>query len=243
MFATRFLNFYASPSAYTTRRKLNKLRNAHVGETAVILCNGPSLTDIDFNCLKGTFCFGLNKINLLFSHTDFRPSCVVAVNNLVIEQNKKYFSEIDIPLFVDSINARRVLSPNQNHVHLCCYEKGFSLDPRIYVSQGGTVTFVAMQLAFFMGFKNVALIGCDHHFQFVGHPHEELQCGTRDPNHFHADYFAGCKWHSPDLEMSEKSYQEAFKVFHKFKRRLVNCSTKTELKTLPRMDLLSLLSL
>ena len=36
--------------------------------------------------LEGVFTIGLNKINLLFEYSKFRPSCIVAVNKFVIDR-------------------------------------------------------------------------------------------------------------------------------------------------------------
>ena len=44
-----------------SRKKLKKLKNKYNHKKAVILCNGPSLNEIDFNLLNNTFTFGLNK--------------------------------------------------------------------------------------------------------------------------------------------------------------------------------------
>ncbi|WP_277882134.1 hypothetical protein [Oculatella sp. FACHB-28] len=41
--------------------------------------------------LKGTYTFGLNKINLLFEYSEFRPSCIVSVNSFVVEQNAEFY--------------------------------------------------------------------------------------------------------------------------------------------------------
>ena len=93
-----------------SRKKLKKLKNKYNHKKAVILCNGPSLNEIDFNLLNNTFTFGLNKINLLFERSDFRPKFIVSCNPYVIEQNAHFYNSTKIPLFLDSIALRK------NHV-------------------------------------------------------------------------------------------------------------------------------
>src|SRR5687767_4493422 len=66
--------------SWRSRGKLRKIRGTQQGRRAVILCNGPSLLQADLGLLEGVFTFGLNKINLLFERSRFRPSCIVAVN-------------------------------------------------------------------------------------------------------------------------------------------------------------------
>jgi hypothetical protein len=71
---------------------LKKIKNKYSGEKAIILCNGPSLNLTDFSLIdrKNVFTVGLNKINLLFEKTKFRPSCIVSINPYVIQQNKDF---------------------------------------------------------------------------------------------------------------------------------------------------------
>ena len=40
-------------------------------------------------------------------------------------------------------------------------------------SEGYTVTYYALQLAFAMGFQNVFLVGVDHSFKQTGKPNEK----------------------------------------------------------------------
>ena len=128
-------------------------------------------------------------------------------------------------------------------LYLCCYEKGFTFDPNNFISQGGTVTFVALQLAFYMGFKNVSLVGCDHRYDFSGKPHEQLVGTQIDKNHFSTSYFSNLHWNAPDLEMSEYSYKVALDAFEKNERSLYNSSTVTSLDTLPKLPLQDFLNL
>lgn len=213
------------------------MKNKFKEQKAVILCNGPSLNDVDFSLLEGVTTFGLNKINLLFDRTTFRPSFIVAVNPLVIEQNREFYESTNIPIFLDAANSHGRLKYKPNHFHLCCYENGFSKNAAHFISQGGTVTFVAMQLAYFMGFSRVALVGCDHHFSDSGTPHETLLCGKQDSNHFDQRYFANQIWHAPDLFQSEASYRTAHIAYQMDQRKIINASKKTDLTVFQKMDL------
>ena len=72
-------------NSWRHRKRIKSVHNKYYGQKAVILCNGPSLNDVDFDLLGNVYCFGLNKINLLFDRTDFRPSAIVAVNPFIID--------------------------------------------------------------------------------------------------------------------------------------------------------------
>ena len=87
MYSTRKLIYLSSRASWQSRQKLKGFRNKYADKKCVIICNGPSLNEVDLSALENVFCFGLNKINLKFSKTKFRPNVIVAVNPLVIQQN------------------------------------------------------------------------------------------------------------------------------------------------------------
>jgi hypothetical protein len=114
----------------------------------------------------------------------------------------------------------------------------FSFDPRRGVWEGATVTYVAMQLAYFMGFREVLLIGVDHRFATPGPAHALVTSQGADPNHFDPDYFGkGFRWQLPDLETSEIAYRLARHAFERDGRRIVDCTVDGALQVFPKADL------
>lgn len=228
--------------SFVSRKKLVKIRDSCAGKQAVILCNGPSLNKVDFSMLvdSGVFCFGLNKINLLFDRVDFRPDCIVSVNELVIEQNADYFNTTDIDLFIDSAAATsRVVKARNNvtFIHSTNFQK-FARDISVSFNQGHTVTFVALQLAFHMGFTSVALVGADHSFAVKGAANREVTSGDRDESHFDPGYFSGgVKWNLPDLFESEVWYGRARQMYVAHDREILNCTEGGELEVFSRQTL------
>ena len=104
------------------------------------------------------------------------------------------------------------------------------------ISQGNTVTFVAMQIAFFMGFKRVFLIGVDHNFKHEGSSHEVQVLKEDDQNHFDANYFKGHKWQLPDLPGSEVSYLMAKHAFEGDKRSILDATIDGKLTVFPKLS-------
>lgn len=224
--------------SWSSRSKLKKWKGKHKGEKAVILCNGPSLNKVDLSSLKGVFTFGLNKINLLFNKSDFRPSVIVAVNSLVIEQNKDFYNCTDIPLFLDS-ESRQHINFRDNITFLkVSHQQKFACDVSMSLWQGGTVTFVAMQLAFHMGFQEVALVGCDHYFNSRGSRNQLAISAGKDDSHFDPNYFAnGMKWHLPDIGTSEYGYYLADDMFRAHSRQIYNATEGGHLDIFERIRL------
>jgi Protein of unknown function DUF115 len=234
------LRWDLQPESRISRQRMQAWLNRHQGKKAVILCNGPSLNQVDFDALarSGVFTFGLNKINLLFNRTAFRPSCIVAVNQLVLEQNAGYYNETDIPLFIAHYAKDLVKMRENVHFIHSVFQRKFARDCSISVGQGATVTNVALQLAFHMGFSDVALVGCDHSFAEKGPANKTVTAGKVDHSHFDPNYFAGgVKWQLPDLLQSEVSYTVAREVFEAHGRRLVNATEGGKLEIFERTSL------
>jgi len=239
--AGRRLLWDLHPSAWISRRRIRRWQDRHAGRKAVILCNGPSLNEVDFDSLhrREVFTFGLNKINLLFARTRFRPSAIVAVNPHVIQQNAAFYNETDIPLFIDAHGRKLIrLRANVCFLHSATVYRKFARDCSCSISQGATVTYVALQLAFHMGFAAVALVGCDHSFVSRGPANETVIAGQEDRNHFDRTYFAhGQAWQLPDITSSELHYELARDTFARYGRRIVNCTAGGRLEVFERQAL------
>jgi hypothetical protein len=201
----------------------------HLGETCLIIGNGPSLRGVPNSFLKRYPSFGSNRIYL-----KYLPTYYVAVNPLVIEQNKA-----DIRMLRSTAKFVRegmgVFDPEDTMHMSPIYELHsmripmFSFNPCAYVYEGFTVTFVAMELAFFMGFKTVLLVGVDHRYIFDGVPNEQNVWQGDDPNHFDENYFKGMQWHNPDLANSEVAYALAKEVFDKNGVQCINLTAGSAL--------------
>ena len=235
----RRLRWDLHPQSWRSRRLLRNSRGQYHGRKAVIVCNGPSLLKSDLTLLDGIFTFGLNKINLMFETSTFRPSCIVSVNRLVIEQNRDFFNSTELPLYLCS-SAIDIIPPRKNIVflHTQAPQKEFAKNCSMSIYAGHTVTFVALQLAYHLGFNRVALIGCDHNFTVSGYPNQGVKAEGDDINHFHPGYFPdGVTWQLPDLSESEVSYSLAKRAFEENGREIYNATAGGKLEIFPRMSI------
>ena len=242
----RRLRWDIIPLSWKSRKKIKKWRNQYQGKKAIILCNGPSLNKVDFELLDNAsiFTFGLNKINLLFDKTDFRPSCIVAVNKLVMEQNRDFYNTTELPLFLQDIGKKWIKNrKNTCFLNACSIPKLFARDCSMSINLGSTVTYVAMQLAFHMGFSNIALVGCDHDFNTKGPGGKKTKAEGEDQNHFDSRYFSdGVQWHLPDLAASEMHYEIAKNVYKHYGKKIFNCTEGGKLEIFERMSLLDFIN-
>lgn len=247
MIARRIL-WDLKPQSWISRSRLLRARDRYVNRKAVILCNGPSLNKVDFDVLSasGVYAFGLNKINLLFDNTTFRPDCIVAVNSHVIDQNREFYNQTSIPLFLDSYASGRGrirLRKNVVFLHSGGTPNGFAKDCSMSINQGHTVTYVSLQLAFHMGFRQVALVGADHTFADQGPANKTVTCTGEDKSHFHPEYFSGMKWQLPDLFESEVAYTRASNMYNAYDRKIFNCTEGGKLEIFERQSLENFISI
>jgi 6-hydroxymethylpterin diphosphokinase MptE-like len=220
-------------------RKLKHFENMHVHQRCFIIGNGPSLRLTKLTKLRNEITFGLNRIYLLFPELGFTTTYLVAVNDLVLEQCAREMQTLTLPKFV-TWRARRWFCPDPNLTYLdtdFTGEENFctNLDGRIF--EGFTVTFVALQLAYHMGFDEVILVGVDHNFITQGKANQTIVSEGDDPNHFAANYFGkGFKWQLPDLAGSERAYTLARQAFLQAGRRIVDATIGGKLTIFPKVE-------
>lgn len=205
----------------------------------MVVGNGPSLNRTDLSLLDGTRTFGLNRIYLLFERSDFRPSYHVCFNETLIAQFASELAKVDCPRFVNlATRLRHEASGDEPMYVLERFNPGFSKTPHDGLWVGGTVTFVALQLAYFMGFERVVLVGVDHRFAAKGEPNKCVKATGDDSDHFDPRYFnAGKLWNLPDLETSEWAYSLARQAFEDSGRSIVDATVDGALTIFDRVDL------
>ncbi len=225
-------------------RHLATLKDRHRGQRCFIIGNGPSLKHTDLTRLKGEFTFGMNRIYLLFPELGFTTTYYLSVNNLVIEQCAAEILALPVPKFV-SWRSRPYFQnfleegqlPPLIFLHTTYAGPTFARDARGRLWEGATVTYVALQLAYHMGFEQVILIGVDHNFTTQGKPNSTVVSQGDDPDHFHASYFGkGFRWQLPDLETSERAYRMARHAYEQAGRQVVDATLGGHLTVFPKVD-------
>ena len=228
-----------SAAARANRRALAALAGRHRGQRAFIMGNGPSLGSMDLAPLADEITFGMNRIYLLFDQMRFQPSYYVAINDLVLGQFAEEISALPMPKFLNW-NQRAAFPDDDSILYLrprLALQDGFQADMRQPIYTGGTVTYAALQLAYYMGFDEVLLIGVDHRFAAQGTPNRaEMRMGA-DRDHFHPDYFpAGSRWQLPDLRRSELAYALADEAFHAAGRRVLDATVDGACPVFDKVD-------
>jgi predicted acylesterase/phospholipase RssA len=237
---------YFHPWRRESIRRLSALKDIHKGKRAFIIGNGPSLKQTDLPKLKNEITFGMNRIYLLFPELGFHTTYFCATNDLVIEQFHADILTLSMPKFL-AWRSHRHFSPQLPIAQLPTFiftsytGPGFSPDVRGRVWEGATVTNMALQLAFHMGFEKVILIGVDHNFTSKGEANKTVVSQGDDPNHVSPNYFGkGVRWQLPDLDTSEIGYAFARNAYQKAGREVVDATVGGKLTIFPKADYNSL---
>lgn len=225
------------------KRRLMAYRDLHRGKRCFVIGNGPSLKQTDLSLVKDEFTFGLNRIYLLFSELGFTTTYLVSVNELVLEQCAVELLALQIPRFL-TWRARHWFYPPASGESGLMFldsdftgEENFSGDATGRLFEGFTVTYVALQLAFYMGFEEAILIGVDHNFATKGPANQMVTSTGDDPNHFSPGYFGkGFRWQLPDLDGSERAYLLAKDAYSKAGRRILDATVGGKLTIFPKVD-------
>lgn len=226
--------------AWVSRKRLRSLYNKHSGQAGVILATGPSLERTDFTPFLEMPVIGLNRIYLAEDRFPLQPDYIICVNDLLLDQFGHEFANLECTSLV-SYASRQHVKMNPRTIYLPTQAgHEFSSDPREALPVGGTVTYCALQMAFWMGFKTIYILGLDHNYTLEKNEqnlssHDVSQRAEPDTNHFMPNYFGpGSKWQLPDLEMSEHSYSIARRIYENNNRRIVNATPGSKLKIFER---------
>lgn len=147
-------------------KQLLYYKNKHKGERCFLVGNGPSLTASDLDLIKDEICFGCNMISKAYDYTDWRPTYHCMTDVVFTGQAKKIVSS-DKAICFQSKNfyekAKMQGTKNvvfvQNHMLYPYKVVGNML--KYYSPSYATVMSFVIELAMFMGFSKIYLIGVD----------------------------------------------------------------------------------
>lgn len=236
-------------------KPLKRFKNIHQGERCFVIGNGPSLRASDLDRLKDEKSFAANKIFKIFDKTVWRPTYYVTQDGNVYSS---IFDEIlDISNACDCCfmygNGYRALPKairkKDNIYFFNSYtkknEKGeseFSDDISVGVNNGFTVTFASLQIAVYMGFKEIYLLGCDNSYARNAdmNGNDKKEANTSD--HFYTEaYFETTSdiEHTPQgapVDFMDGAYKIAKEYGDKHGIKIYNATRGGALEVFPRVD-------
>jgi hypothetical protein len=238
------------------QKQLSQFKGIHEGERCFVIGNGPSLSLADLDLIKGEYSFAANRIYDIYSKTVWRPTYYGIQDLYVLKEITK---EVE-----DEENGAKTRFIVSNRPDYMCDE--MKTDPKnkfFYlgtclsehrkikiasefdktVGHGGTITYAMIQLAMYMGFKEIYLLGVDHNYK-----NYMSNDGNFDKEAHAASHFEGAKAYKnlrtsnvPQKKgvvyVSTKAYQTAENYSRKHGIRIFNATRGGKLEVFERTNL------
>lgn len=177
------------------KERIKSLHNKYLGKRCFIVCNGPSLKAEDLEKIHNNkdYSFASNKIDKIFSLTNWRPSFYTVIDETyqysLIEVMNKIPAIVKFFRMTSYCTTRKV---NGNVIWLnadgdrkLLDSPKFSEDIENVIYTIATVTYAMLEIAVYMGFRELYIIGCDNSYGL-----EKKKDGTIINNGTES-YFAG----------------------------------------------------
>lgn len=225
--------------------ELQKYKDIHKGRRCFIVATGPSLRIEDLDKLHehGEICISMNKIYRCYDQTSWRADYAGIVDYKVISsviKDKKKKMELPQKIFVADncihLDVNNFLD-DYEYFHLknenfLPNRPRFSSDITKYVYKGNTVTYFALQMAAYMGFSEIYLIGVDH--SMTGKESDKQ-------NHFIENYYEEDEKDKSHYTLSNwdgvtKAYEAAEEYSRKHGFRIYNATRGGALEVFERVN-------
>lgn len=228
---------------------VKSLCNKHVGKRCFIIGNGPSLTSQDLDLLKEEITFGSNKIYAMYEKTKWRPTYYVCTDPYLVAEIKDKIRLLkDSVKFVANSKGRKSIDHQYGIYHLMVepryviklenyVQKKITTTIHKCISKTQTVTCTAIEMAIYMGIKEIYLLGVDNTYAV-----EIQRDGTKVfhsgvKNHFEGGDSSLKNTNLACIEAFNNCYQvcQDFAVAHGIK--IYNCTRGGKLEVFERKNL------
>jgi len=228
--------------------KTENFKNIHKEKRCFIIGNGPSLNEQDLNLIANEISFAMNRISLIYNKTYWRPNYFVCPTGNSVRQDWKFdilkTIKLDIPCWFWDTDFNKKEYKNYENIIFSKLTghhesanpledpplKWFSKEPNKWMSKYGTSLITAAQLAFYMGFNKIYLLGCDLGFGLEKH-------------HFDKKYNLGGHMDRNKLDLTMNSAHKLIKKAGKENKvEIFNCSRGGYLEVYKRINLEEVMS-
>lgn len=221
--------------------ELAAMKDCHIGKRAWIIGNGPSVRYADLAAIpKDDVVFTFNRFYLSYDDHPLREDYVVSADTLMIQDFGQEMIDMAVgtPIFCGAAEQMEILEgvhivvrPGRTFLPL------FSLDPAQFVGVGGSSVFVALQMAWHMGIREVALYGIDYSFSLTltRDPRYPFPVAFDDDNHFIKSYRSAKPWCPPTWRDISAGFLNARVAYEMTGGRIVNATRGGKLETFPRV--------
>jgi len=214
-----FLRVHKIPIFYKDFRKIEFFKNKYNGKRCFIIATGPSLRIADVEKLQNEITFSVNSFFRIYDKTDFRstyyvtmdPDAERAFRNEGNYDPSKYAKEQS---FLNMQSMRKLKYKNTTYLPVCyqnhfyrLYDDGFDYGKNCRYTKDilwgiydkYTITNAVIDIAIYMGFKEIFLLGVDCNYtgkllHFIGDKNDKNFIGTDYGSKINAAMIAGYRF-------------------------------------------------
>lgn len=235
-------------------RRLKAFKDIHKGGRCFVLGNGPSLSAQDLTLLahSGEITFASNRIFNIFKDTSWRPTYYACEDPIIIRDIEEQINRVEakekfIPIdlhWYKGVNIENALYFNMVYQKQGWQnEYGFSPDIAKGVACRGTVTVTCMQLAAYMGFAEIYLIGVDHNYKVTLDKDGNTVVDHTVKDYFSSEYDKGIQNELVhNVAATTKSFMDVQRYCEQNGIKVYNATRGGKLEVFERADLDALLA-
>lgn len=228
--------------SFFPHEELREYKDIYKNQRCFVIGNGPSLRaeDLDVIYANKEISFGFNRISRIFDRTMWRPTYYMIDDFNAYKNDYLQYADMDgknmfvrefynLGEFPDLKKANRYHSTFQKLVDR---KPDFSNDISRTVYWGATVTYSALQVAVYMGFSKIYLLGMDFNYQ-------DRKIGGAG-THFSKEYEKGILFEVNYKREQELAYLSAREYTEKNGIKIYNATRGGELEVFERVKFDSL---
>lgn len=237
--------------------RLRELAGKYGGKRCFVLGNGPSLQKMDLSPLKNEITIGSNGVYRLFESWGFCTTFFTMEDVEQVEDRRHELPNVKGPIRIFSLDNSYCIEPREDTLFANVvryshpfeswwqqYYPGFSPDFSSAVYLGSTVTYLNLQLAFYLGCNPVYIIGVDHDYGLLPkmYPPGKLEITSEvlellESIHCVKGYHKlGGKIGVPYVKEQEKAFCKALDFYSAWGRQVYNAGLNSKLDVFPRID-------
>ncbi|WP_294619429.1 6-hydroxymethylpterin diphosphokinase MptE-like protein [uncultured Bacteroides sp.] len=242
------LAFYLSGQSRINKELISALRDKYKGRRCFIVCNGPSLriSDLDKIHENGDVSIAMNMIGRCFDKTKWRPTVLMAIDGCVLHpKNKKVVDETECEYrFRLKKHFLRVGKKFGSTVFYDIIGDWELLDNPKFTTKVeealysiGTTAYQAIEVAVFLGCKEIYVIGCDMSYAVNIDRNGRIYYNDTNKQHFYGDKDESMSKIVPNPTWQlELAWKAALYFSKELNFKLYNATRGGCLEELPRVD-------
>ena len=189
--------------------------------------------------MEDEYTFGMNRIYLMEKQNGFQPTYLACIDrkSQLLQFTDDFNNQTNISFY--EWNLRHLFDKKENFVFIKGkFSPKFSKNPVIdRLGNGKTVTYACLQLAYYMGFKEVYLIGKDHSYSTSEKAGTGIESTGKENNHFIKGYYKkGQNWDAPDYKSEEYAYKLTREAFEENGRIIMDATIGGNLNVFEKID-------